>query len=644
MEQGKRIMVKGFLFLAALGLGLTALAGFAQPQNPYDRLESAAPAIRDEVIAEVDGTPITRELLYAFILTLGEEDYEPEDALLKEPETLRPLVERFALNEGAVKKVEANPESVTDKMREEWKQGEHSILLQELYQAEVMEKIEAPTEEEVQAFYEANQKGFTIPLTFAIRHIFVSNYKEVETSEEDTLENLAREISGDVNMVNRILVDNPAKTPRAADYPESKGQEVKPLEPGEHLLVPLSEAGKQEKYAKIQEAQAQLKSGDLFTSVAALYSENATKGKLIKEVGKTGRPMLPIIVETIENTPEGEFSDIFETKHGYNILYVEWKKPAQVQTLDDPEVRQKIERQLSVKKQQKRVNEFLMSLLESPDLELDLEKIKNPETAPDTIVGKLGEETFTRGDLVLENLGTTSMDMDREEVMKMLSASRPLTSALLRHKAYQLELDETPRYRARCNGRVYEKLRTGWMVEGRKKLAERRFTEKEAKAYFEKYPENFREDAKVTLYLFGLHIPEGEEPDATLVRAAELLAPVKSLDDFQRVIEEHGETSSDKGDEGLLEDMPFSLLRPALQAEVLSTPPGEMSRPVVEEDNVLAAWVVEKKESAIPAYENIQKGLPQRVKQDKFQHFDERKREELLQAVEIDWSPKQGEE
>ena len=578
--------------------------------------------VKDQVVATIDGKDITREMLTVYSKGMGGGGLlSDKDIATGGSEVLKPLVEDMAITQVAARHADETPEGKdpeTLRMAEQYKK---KLLLGMLFDKEIRQKVGVPTDKDIKQYYEANTKAFLQPFDFSMRKIFVSKYANVETKEGDTLEGLAAKISGDTRLTSMILVDNDVKSPRAPNY---GGRTAIPsVQPGEHLLVPLGPEGKKKKLEKIKQAEEQLKAGKSFLKVAAEFSEDEpqARGDEIKNVGATGRVVLPEIVRAAQETPLNTYSHIVETKHGYNIFLITEKRSEVPKPL--AEVKDEIKKRVFTERQKETVDKYIGDLYRMPELKINYALFKDPATTDGAVVVTLGSKTYTNAEMQVPAVGKPTKTMSDQAVLTTLRDNRHLQTDLLLYKARQLKIDTSGVFQALVNGIINRYKRQAYMdllsrEEGAKEVAKQ-----EAQDYFEKNRAEFVLPRAYTFYEMALRIPNerttstaaGAEMVKKLqLKCVELTQGVKDLDGFKQVVAQHSEDKAKSAKEGLAENVPESHIGPDLLKEIQSLKPGQMSRPVRQGRFVTVVWFVSSREPRQATLDDYKDDLQRVVK------------------------------
>lgn len=583
-----------------------AKAPKSQPAPTALTQETTPPPNADEVVARIAGDEITRRMLAFYAANCDKPPLDPRRLYQADADELRPLLEDLAVS-CRVRRDAADTLSTASLTR--MAELEAAALITLLYERDVLSKIEPVSPQEIEEYYRENSEVFTSPLAFSIRHIFVSNYEEVLTQPGDTLEGLAQRIAGDPSQVQSILVDSGAKAPRAPGWNSGDRSTIKPLEPGERLLVPVSQARKQANLEKIRAAKKRIEQGEDFAAVAREVSDSMNPGQPIKWLGISGRPILPEIRKAALETDVGEVSDVFETRHGYNIMKVEHKTKQPPVPLD--EARGRIRKVLQDKRINEAMDAYASRLYEMPELKIDYAAIKNPATPPEAVVVNLAGKRFRFKDLALELMGPRRPDTPNRQVMRILRVSAALQNALFEHEARRQGLHETPRYAMRRAARAWRPFADEYLKALRRRIASTEMRADEAKQYFLDHRELFNVPPSYTYYELAAGIEgDGDEAVAKATdKIASWVRDVQSIDDFRTAIARYSEDPESKAKAGRVDDRSLAALSPAARRVMTGLEPGRLSEPIHDPPYVRIFWLLEAKPARPAEYEEVAQDL-----------------------------------
>lgn len=617
-------------------LGTLALAAFAcnsKTESPSAGKDSNPPLadsyynkVKDDVIAQVNGRDVTREMLILFNQNAKAVEISNIDIIKGAKETLKPLVEEFAATEMAARHADDLPEANTTDVLQMVQASKDRFLMQILLEREGNMKAKTPAEKQIQEFYKNNSKIFRIPFNCSMRHIFIPNYQSVETREGDTLESLAQKISGDVRMTSMILVDNNEKSLRAPDY-GSGTSIIPPVQAGELLLVPVGPDAKKKNLEKIEKAAQRLKAGEDFAKVAAETTGDPSAGQELNGIGLSGRILLPEVLKAAQETPVNGISPVFDTKHGYNIIQIIAKQDETTKPLE--EVRSEIVETLQKTSEKEAMIKYVDKLYSDLPLKINYALFKDPATPDDAIVVSIADKDFKNKDMQVSYLGKPSKNMSDEAVIKTLKTNSLLQANLMLIKAKELGIDKSNSYLALYNALVNKFKRTMLTKQLHIEESRKNISEQEAKDYFNQHKNYFTYPPTYTYYLLLLNVPQAtanltaeQAGRNTLMKAAELTQGVKDLTTFKQLVAKYSDDAESKKKDGLLTNIPESVMGKDLVKEIKNLNPNQMSVPMQMGNSVGVIWLVEKTGTRPATIDDYKDQLQNIVKNIKMNNLD----------------------
>ena len=627
-------------FLAVAALWTSGpLTSYAQPgasPPPAVGIPGDVPPEKiNETVGTVQGQEVTRLMLYYYNLVMQKTGVTASDIFKLPPSDLKAVVDDLAITRMAARHALAPGSGISSATLANYETEKNQILSRMVQAREVDAKMPEPTPQEIEQCYTRNTAAFKAPFSFSIRHILVSTYQEVESKPGDTLESIATKISGDASKVDYILVDDDTGSPRAPTYSSGDRTLIKPLEPGEHLLVPMSETDKQKKRGKMELAMQALKAGDNFTSVCLRFSENDAKGAIIEGADQAGRPVLPLVAENVKATPEGKYTPIFETKHGYNIMLVVKKTDEGVPPLKEAE--ETVKQYLKARKRAEMLDQFTRDLYKTPELKIDFARMKAPDTPSNTVVVRLGDKSYIRDSFLAKELGKTDKDMRDEDLWPQIRANSRLKADLLTLRAQQLGIDKTPECQAKMVSVPDRILRNGWLEVLRKRIETETITPKKAREFFENNRQEFSVPPTYTFCLLSIKA-EKNTPEAVRAaesKAGELVRDARTLDDFKALVQKQGERIPGMNETGLVENRPEELLPPKLAAAMRNLQPGQTTPPTYVEPYIMVARLIKTAPGREATYEEAKERLPELIPQLKLARFPKEQVDELLKEANV---------
>jgi hypothetical protein len=296
---------------------------------------------------------------------------------------------------------------------------------------------------QISEYYEANRDKYWQPFKFYMRHLLLRTYHPYTVSAEDIevngfgdLERIAEKVSGDKTLASNIRIDAPKGHPPPR---YEKGKLWRRLYPGEKLLIPMNDEQADPVRMRLENIISRVNKERTFEELCNRYSDSLAGGDTIGPLIPEKVPVLDILVEEAEKTPIGELSGIFRTKHGYQVIEIVDCKEEGFKQLE--KIRGKIIKDMQHDDRARLNEEFLESLIDDPDLEIEYDLLAQPDGLEDdtVIASLLGEEFLWRD---LENFWLRSeRPKDREGIRKGLSEWYPLKMSLVRKLGEEQMLD-----------------------------------------------------------------------------------------------------------------------------------------------------------------------------------------------------------
>jgi hypothetical protein len=316
------------------------------------------------------------------------------------PETIKEVVMEYAINKAAQQRTAELGIELGDREKEFLKnQNDRMKQLIWLENKGILNPMTI-SEEEIVAEYEAiKSPGLERDEILELRHVFLSTYEEYEVLEGDSLESIAQKVNGDGATAAQILAFEMPRRPRGEATKDESGTEMpaKALVPGEKLLVPMNAEKKAAVQAKIIEAHSRLIQGEDFAEVAGEFAENSSKAAPVKLMPeKNERPLLPEFVDAFHKLKDGEFSEPFETKHGFQILQRVSYQEKGFQPME--EVRDEVRNRVETTKRNEIYQELINNLwLEYQEIPVDMEllAVAELEENADKTILSVGDVLYT---------------------------------------------------------------------------------------------------------------------------------------------------------------------------------------------------------------------------------------------------------
>ncbi len=388
----------------------------------------------DEVIATFDGGNVLRgelEEKLSFEGILRGVKVE-NDKLIKDIKEI--AAEKIYHNKG-VKEGLLETEEFKE-LKKNWEQRELGRLL---YVKVVSDNVSV-TDDDEKKYYEEHPDQFKRDFSFTMRHIFLSTYKEYKVQPGDTLYEIAKNISGDSDLAKNIL-----------DKDRKEIDLKKAIRPGDILYVPMNKEDKEKVRKKMEDIKAKLDAGEDFMDMAEKYSESESskRGEKIGPlpIKNAPKPLLSEIREAAEKTPAGQYTDIIETKHGFQIMKIESKTEPGIK--DFLEVKIAIENRLEKTKRRDLEQNYIDKLTNGENVTSNFDVLKEEDIKDDAVIFKIGDFVYTKKDMdeEIESLPPRNKVRIATPEDKIRFAKNKLLMKAVIADAKAQKLDETDEYK-----------------------------------------------------------------------------------------------------------------------------------------------------------------------------------------------------
>ncbi len=602
------------------GLATAALAQPAPPPGPQE----PPPGVDAEPLAE--DTPILRfhgerELTVQEVQILNSLRPQEDGGILNHHipmargEVLEELGRYLAAHDVMAERAREEGLELTDEQRNHIENTSSQYASSLLFEEEIAGQFGEPAEEELHELYEEQKdERFHQQEELRMRHIYVSTYEPYRVEAGDTLESIAREISGEEEKAEYILSDE-TKRPRHEGLGEEEEEGLPPraLVEGEMLLVPVSGEAEEEARARIDAAYERLEAGEDFRTVAREMSENENPGQLwVIRPAEQERPVMPELMDTFRSLGDREFSEPLRTRHGFQIVYRERYQPEGYRPFE--EVRTTLESTYRRDDRARVLTAFYEDLVGDErvvSIDEGLIERSAEEAEPGDILVRIGEDEFTREDI-------TAIDREfmESEECRDLEGFRGFLARTTRFQGpLVVQYMEAEGYKDRPMVHwIGEAMENTFLAESYLNSAVRarldQTTEDELLAYFEEHSQRYAEPESYELYGIAVPVDEGLEEDeareAAVTRLTEAVRGIETLEDFkaaadrtnpagERRFREGGRWGTRRA--GQLEDPDLSAIR-------ATNAPGR-TEVVFSNNEARTYWVQEAREEHRPPFEEV---------------------------------------
>lgn len=173
---GRKIKWGAIVGGVVLSLVVVSVIAIGQDKGKEPKSAEVASAQDTAVVAEVNGKKITVGDFYEQMKRLGSEQQIPQDSPQLREKLLEGLIKEELLKQEAEKQgIEKDPAVLKD-----IEQMKEQIIVRELVNREVIEKVKSVDEKELKAYYDENKAQFPAPEQVHARHILVSTKDEAD--------------------------------------------------------------------------------------------------------------------------------------------------------------------------------------------------------------------------------------------------------------------------------------------------------------------------------------------------------------------------------------------------------------------------------------------------------------------------------
>lgn len=559
------------------------------------------------------------------------------------PKELEEFVGDYIFREKMAKIAEKEGFTGDEKIQNQMKSIKERILANLIYKSEVLDKIPVASEEECKQYYEDNKKeNFRRPFSFKMSHIFLSTYMPYVASEGDTLEGIAEKMSKDKKMVEFILKGDETKEPRYVKPEEREEKPFRPVQPGEKLLIPMSEADKKTVYEKIQSLYSDLEKGADFNLMAKKYSETGPNkgeviGPIVPETNK--KPMLPDIIEAVKKSDVGKFSEIIQTKHGYNIIKVEEKNEEGFIPFE--QVKRSIESKFTGERRSEEGKELLLKIAENTKgITVNQNVFDASDRTSDSIIVSIGDKvkfTLSDYDEYVPEPMREKAESPREKISYIL-VSRKVILPLLSHYADTIKLGETDKFKKEFTERKIMIISDQYLR--KLKSEEPELTQEQILEFYNNNLDRYKEPQKYDLSIIGRKIKDyaekiSKEDEEKIVDKLkkdlnEVRKKIKTKEDFEKIAEEISDDPTNKT-KGSIGFVPVSY-RNGFGGELDKMKAGDISEPFTYVNFVYILMVHEVIPEKVRPFEECKNAAKRDLEVERNRDFEINMKEEILKA------------
>ncbi len=518
----------------------------------------------------------------------------PENVRKLGAPTLRDLVREFVYERLLFER--ARDEGITTQTADVKKRIEDYRLMnlgKQFYDKVMARRVDEMGEKQLRDRYEADKASkYTLPEKIEVQEIYLSYYENYRVQNGDTLEGIAKRISGNAKAAARILRNDSMKYPRLS--PSTVTGQVPTLEvrPGEPLMVPIPDDLKTTKSRTATEARAKAAAGEDFTKLAEKYSD-AAGGSKTAAFAPDFNGMNPQMSAFIQKGKKGDISEVIASPHGLHIIRIADRQPTRTLTFDE------VKGKILVPEESRTANtelvrkQVLDELREKYGLKVhtDTLKTENPDAGdkplpPSTAIVSGGGFSYTleefRRDLLPTMKSWTGMSF--QERLDLARSAPPVVRYLVSREAAALGIDREPDYADAMRSKEIIEVTTEYLNRQRKQGGA--VSDSELREYYSEHADRYATPGKVTLREITKRVNFSQPPAAraeAIEKAKKELqqvrAQIKTVDDFEQLARRESQAIATRSRGGNLGEVRPDFRGPAVRNVIDQLKPGEVSEP-----------------------------------------------------------------
>lgn len=599
--------LRALVVLAALA-GLCALPAHAQETTATDTVETTSVATRADgdipdlmspsaiVLATWKGGAFTNHDLTSTLrfrkpASMAEMD---ERQILFMPRhrlagVVGDLVYEQILYERAVKD---GVTSALPELRGKLDEFDYNTLAKVYYDTVFTPRIQKLQDADLLERYEADKETrHTVPENWLVQELFLSGYELHEVKEGETLDSVARDISGAADAAARILRADALHYFRKAPG-EAAGKSIThPLKPGEQLFVPVSKDEETSKAALAAELLKKARAGEDFTKIVEEHTDVPGNNRAAPFVPDFHLMHAPL-AEFIRRGKTDDVSDVIRGPHGLHILKVVDHQTTTVRPFDEVKGRMLVPADSESVYAELVRKEVLDELREKHGVKIDTELLKR-----DTIDGEKpvpGDTPLVTGtdfvytvDEFRKDLAPTMRSWDAmtfQERQELVRTAPEVVKHLIGRDAREMKLDQAPEFVEALQSKALMEVVAEYM---RRESAKR--TEPSEADYLDYYRKNidrYTEPARVTLREITKRV-NPSQPPAARAQAVEkarteltrIREQIRTAEDFEQMARRESQSIATRSRGGLLGTVAADFRGPTVKNVIDQLDPGQVSEP-----------------------------------------------------------------
>lgn len=482
--------------------------------------------------------------------------------------------------------------SALPEIRKKLDEFDYNTLAKVYYDKVFTPRIQKLQDADLLERYEADKDTrHTVPENWLVQELFLSGYELHEVKEGETLESIARDISGTADAAARILRADALHYFRKAPG-EAQGKSIThPLKPGEQLFVPVSRDDETSKAALAADLLKKARAGEDFTRIVEEHTDVPGGNRAAAFVPDFHLMHAPL-AEFIRNGKTNDVSDVIRGPHGLHILKVVDHQTTTVRPFDEVKGRMLVPADSESVYAELVRKEVLDELREKYGVKVDTELLKR-----DTIDGEkpvAGDTPLVTGtdfvytvDEFRKDLAPTMRGWDGmtfQERQELVRTAPEVVKHLIGLDARAMKLDESPEFREALQSKALMEVVAEYM---RRESARRpEPTEADYREYHRKNIDRYTEAGKVTLREITKRVNPSQPPAARAkavenarAELASIRGQIRTAEDFEQMARRESQSIATRSRGGLIGTVPADFRGPTVKNVIDQLDPGQVSEP-----------------------------------------------------------------
>ena len=493
------------------------------------------------------------------------------------------------------------------------------------YDAMFMPRIKKLQEDDLRLIYEADKATrYTIPEILKVQEIWFSNFKPHTVAEGETLESIAKKISGDAANAKQILRDDVLHYYRQAPTAESGKSRTFPLKAGEDLLVPISTDEETSQKVKAAETLKKIRAGEDFLALAGKVSdapEARRQDSFMPDISVMAQPL----AEFLKNGKKGDVSEVLAGSHGLHIVKIDDKLSTTILPFEEVKGKILIPSDAEEKNAARVRIQVMNELSEKYKLVVDTDMLKRKFKPGDTsyttgsVIASAPNFKYTLAEF-MRDIEPTMKSYDEltfDQRMEWVRNAPAVVRFLIQKDAEAFNLGKSPEYRDALASKELMEVVGEYMR--RQQAQKTPVSEAEYRAFYQKNIDRYTQPGKVTLREITKRVNQSLAPAArtqATEKAKDELAAlrknIRTAEDFEQLARRESQSIATRSRGGLIGEVSPDFRGPTVRNVLEQLKPGEFSEPFLYGTEVQML----KMDARIPAVPKTFEDVAKQVRND----------------------------